>query len=113
MRDAGLITGSSKLVKEAESHTEKAKYADDGTAKNEELPFFDDLLFDSVMVDEAHDFRNSYKVGSYRNNLALLPSQVQADRAIDMQLKNNVIKARNDGRGCQIRWCQRSHSWPD
>ncbi|WP_029831783.1 SNF2-related protein, partial [Vibrio parahaemolyticus] len=106
MRDAGLIAGSSKLVKEAESHTEKAKnarfeakYADDGTAKNEELPYFEDLLFDSVMVDEAHDFRNSYKGGSYRNNLAFLPSQAQADRAIDMQLKNNVIKARNDGRG--------------
>ncbi|WP_170894593.1 hypothetical protein, partial [Vibrio sp. 2-2(9)] len=40
-----------------------------------------------------------YKGGSYRNNLAFLPSQAQADRAIDMQLKNNVIKARNDGRG--------------
>ncbi|HHX8374133.1 TPA: SNF2-related protein [Vibrio alginolyticus] len=106
MRDAGLIAGSSKLVKEAESHTDQAKnarfeakYADDGTAKNEELPYFEDLLFDSVMVDEAHDFRNSYKGGSYRNNLAFLPSQAQADRAIDMQLKNNVIKARNDGRG--------------
>ncbi|QFT40027.1 MULTISPECIES: SNF2-related protein [unclassified Vibrio] len=106
MKEAGLVAGSHKLVKEAESHRDKEKnarfenkYSDDGTAKNNELPYFEDLLFDSVMVDEAHDFRNSYKGGSYRNNLAFLPSQAQADRAIDMQVKNNVIKARNGGNG--------------
>lgn len=106
MKDAGLIAGSHKLVKEAENHRDKEKnarfenkYSDEGTAKNDTLPYFEDLLFDSVMVDEAHDFRNSYKGGSYRNNLAFLPSQAQANRAIDMQLKNNLVKARNDGNG--------------
>lgn len=106
MQDAGLIANSDKIIVKAESHREQekksrfeAKYSDDGTAKNESLPYFEDLLFDSVMVDEAHDFRNSYKGGSYRNNLAFLPNQAQADRAIDMQLKNNLIKARNDGNG--------------
>lgn len=106
MQDAGLIANSDKIIVKAESHREQekkarfeAKYSDDGTSKNETLPYFEDLLFDSVMVDEAHDFRNSYKGGSYRNNLAFLPNQAQADRAIDMQLKNNLIKARNDGNG--------------
>ncbi len=106
MQDAGLIANSDKIILKAESHREQekkarfeAKYSDDGTAKSEILPYFEDLLFDSVLVDEAHDFRNSYKGGSYRNNLAFLPNQAQADRAIDMQLKNNLIKARNDGNG--------------
>ena len=106
MKEAGLIAGSHKLVKDAQNHRDKEKnarfenkFSDDGTAKNETLPYFEDLLFDSVMVDEAHDFRNSYKGGSYRNNLAFLPSQAQANRAIDMQLKNNLVKARNDGNG--------------
>ncbi|UTZ44625.1 SNF2-related protein [Vibrio campbellii] len=106
MQDAGLIANSDKIIVKAESHREQekkarfeAKYSDDGTGKNETLPYFEDLLFDSVMVDEAHEFRNSYKGGSYRNNLAFLPNQAQADRAIDMQLKNNLIKARNDGNG--------------
>ncbi|HCG7330457.1 TPA: Eco57I restriction-modification methylase domain-containing protein [Vibrio parahaemolyticus] len=106
MQDAGLIANSDKIIVKAESHRDQekkarfdAKYSDDGTGKNDTLPYFEDLLFDSVMVDEAHDFRNSYKGGSYRNNLAFLPNQAQADRAIDMQLKNNLIKARNDGNG--------------
>lgn len=106
MVDAGLVAGSNKYAKEAKTYREaqknakfKAKHADDGTQKKETLPYFEDLLFDSVIVDEGHDFRNSFKMGGYGNRLAYLPNAAQADRALDMQMKNNHIKARNDGRG--------------
>ncbi|MGI3093886.1 SNF2-related protein [Vibrio diabolicus] len=106
MVDAGLVAGSNKYAKEAKTYREaqknakfKQKHSDDGTAKKETLPYFEDLLFDSVIVDEGHDFRNSYKMGGYGNRLAYLPNAAQANRALDMQIKNNHIKSRNDGRG--------------
>jgi hypothetical protein len=34
----------------------KQKYADEGTAKQDAYPYFEDMGFDSVMVDEAHCF---------------------------------------------------------
>lgn len=106
MVDAGLVAGSNKYAKEAKSYREaqknakfKAKHADDGTKKKQVLPYFEDLLFDSVIVDEGHDFRNSFKMGGYGNRLAYLPNAAQANRALDMQMKNNHIKSRNEGRG--------------
>ncbi|EGQ7810365.1 DEAD/DEAH box helicase family protein [Vibrio parahaemolyticus] len=106
MVDAGLVANSNKYVQMATKHREqaknsrfRAKYADEGTKKKNQLPYFEDLLFDSVMVDEGHDFRNSYKTGSFANRLAFMPNGAQADRALDMQIKNNFLKRRNSGRG--------------
>ncbi|HHY0551924.1 TPA: SNF2-related protein [Vibrio parahaemolyticus] len=106
MVGAGLVANSNKYVQIATKHREqaknskfRAKYADEGTKKKNELPYFEDLLFDSVMVDEGHDFRNSYKTGSFGNRLAFMPGGAQADRALDMQIKNNFLKRRNSGRG--------------
>jgi N12 class adenine-specific DNA methylase len=106
MVDAGLVAGSNKYAKEANTYREaqknakfEQKHADEGTKKKETLPFYEDLLFDSVIVDEGHDFRNSFKMGGYGNRLAYLPNSAQANRALDMQMKNNHIKSRNDGRG--------------
>lgn len=106
MVDAGLVAKSNKYVQVATKHREKeknnkfkAKYADEGTKKKNALPYYEDLLFDSVLVDEGHDFRNSYKTGSFGNRLAFMPGAAQADRALDMQIKNNYLKRRNNGRG--------------
>lgn len=106
MKEKGLISGSGRLVEMATNHREKTKnsnfekqFSNDGTNKNQVFPYFEELKFDNVMVDEAHDFRNSYKGGSYRNNLAYLPSQREAARAIDMQVKNDLIKRGNGGKG--------------
>ncbi|MEC6833043.1 SNF2-related protein [Photobacterium toruni] len=105
----GLLAGSDKYAQVAEKHREKeknnkfeAKYADDGLAKKDSLPNFESLLIDTVIVDEGHDFRNSYKTGSYGNRLAFLPSGTSAGRAVDMQVKNNYLKRQNNGRGCYM-----------
>ncbi len=106
MIEADLVAGKNEYVKRANNYREaqrnarfEATYADEGTEKKEELPFYEDLLFDNVIIDEGHDFRNSYKGGSYGNKLDYLPNAAQADRALDMQIKNNFLKARNDGKG--------------
>ena len=105
----GLVAGTDKYAVIAEKHREKeknnkfeAKYADDGLSKKSGLPFFESLLIDTVIVDEGHDFRNSYKTGSYGSRLSFLPSGKSAGRAIDMQVKNNYLKRKNKGRGCYM-----------
>lgn len=109
MVNNGLIAGSNKYVEIATKHREKeknnkfeAKYANQGGQKNEIFPYYEDLLIDTVIVDEGHDFRNSYKSGSFGNRLAFLPNTASADRALDMQIKNNYIKRQNNGRGCYM-----------
>lgn len=106
MVEAGLVAGSNKFVAIATKYREqakndrfKAKYSDAGGQKKNALPYFEDLFIDNVVVDEGHDFRNSYKIGSYGNRLQYLPSSATANRSLDMQLKNNYIKRRNNNRG--------------
>lgn len=107
MVSQGLVAGSNKLVAVAETHREKeknnrfeAKYADDGSTKKHALPYFEDLLIDSIITDEGHNYRNSYKTGSFGNRLAFMPNSATADIALDMQMKNNYVKRVNRDRGC-------------
>ncbi|ANU39504.1 SNF2-related protein [Vibrio scophthalmi] len=41
----------------------------------------------------------NWTVNGWRNRLAFMPSVAQADRALDMQIKNNYLKRKNSGRG--------------
>jgi hypothetical protein len=75
------------------------KYADEGTRKQDAYPYFEDMGFDSVMVDEAHYFKNSFKPGKESSRIAYLPTPDPSQRAIDMSLKLSHIRDMNAGRG--------------
>lgn len=78
------------------------KYADEGTAKKGELPYFEDMGFDSVIVDECHEFKNSYQAGEHTKDIAYLPTAPSAKRAVDMALKMNHLRDANNGRGSYL-----------
>jgi hypothetical protein len=75
------------------------KYSDEGTRKQDAYPYFEDMGFDSVMVDEAHYFKNSFKPGKESSRIAYLPTPDPSQRAIDMSLKLSHIREMNAGRG--------------
>jgi N12 class adenine-specific DNA methylase len=104
MVDAGMLGG--KYVADAKKHREslknakfKEKYADTGTKKAEDVPYFEDMGFDNVIIDEGHNYRNSYKAGREASKLAYLPTQASAQVSVDLSLKGQLIKEKNGGRG--------------
>lgn len=104
MVDAGMLGG--KYVAAAKKHREslknakfKEKYADTGTQKAEDVPYFEDMGFDNIIVDEGHNYRNSYKAGRESSKLAYLPTQASAQVSVDLAVKGQHIKAKNGGRG--------------
>lgn len=77
----------------------RAKAADTGTQKAEDFPYFEDMGFDSVIVDEGHNYRNSYAAGREAAALAYLPTGAQAKSAKDMAVKNAYLMKKYNGRG--------------
>lgn len=75
------------------------KYSDEGKKKQDAYPYFEDMGFDSVMVDEAHAHKNSFKPGKEASRIAYLPTPDPSQRAIDMSLKTAHIREMNGGRG--------------
>lgn len=74
--------------------------SDTGTKKEHEYPYFEDMNFDNVIVDEGHNYRNSYSAGLESSRLAYLPTAPVAQSARDMAVKNAYLMAKNNGRGC-------------
>ncbi|HIH8281364.1 TPA: hypothetical protein ACYTL8_004149 [Escherichia coli] len=74
--------------------------SDTGTRKEQEYPYFEDMNFDNVIVDEGHNYRNSYSAGRESARLAFLPTGAVAQSARDMAVKNAYLMAKNNGRGC-------------
>ena len=77
----------------------RAKASDTGTAKAQDFPYFEDMGFDSVIVDEGHNYRNSYSAGREAAALAYLPTGAQAKSARDMAIKNAYLMKKYNGRG--------------
>ncbi|STK05952.1 defense against restriction protein [Escherichia coli] len=46
--------------------------------------------FDSVIADEGHNYRNSYKNGREASQLAYLPTSAVAQSARDMAIKTRT-----------------------
>lgn len=78
----------------------RSQFGHEGTKKRGEYPYYEDCGFDSVMVDEAHRFKNSYKTGKDSQKLAYLPVVGKSsDRATDMAIKMSALRDANNGRG--------------
>ncbi len=75
------------------------RFLEDGGHKKGEYPYFEDMGFQSVIVDEAHAFKNSFKAGDKTANIAYLPNPAESQRAIDMAMKMAYLRDQNEGRG--------------
>ncbi|MEG5932526.1 SNF2-related protein [Enterobacter hormaechei] len=100
MADAGRVNLDGDKHSDAKRRNAiRAKAADTGTAKAEDFPYFEDMGFDSVIVDEGHNYRNSYAAGREAAALAYLPTGAQAKSAKDMAIKNAYLMKKYNGRG--------------
>lgn len=77
----------------------EARYSDEGSRKKQELPYLEDMGFDSIIVDEAHYFKNSLEPGEHSQGIAYLPTAPAAQIAIDMSIKSHYLRSLNNGRG--------------
>jgi len=96
--------GQKKVSYADAKHTDSLAqtYANEGTKKKGELPYFEDMGFTEVIVDEAHEFKNSYQAGENTKNIAYLPTAPSAKRALDMSMKMNFLRDSNNGRGAYL-----------
>ena len=104
MEAAGLRGG--KILATAKNHREamkKEKFAEKhsntGTTKAMDIPYWEDMGFDNLIIDEAHNYRNSYQAGRESSKLAYLPTQASAKMALDLAVKSSHMRAKNNGRG--------------
>lgn len=89
--------GSYDDAKKTERYQEK--FNDDGTQKKDAYPFYEDMGFDSVIVDEGHDYKNTYQAGGETQRLAYLPTPGPSKRSVDMAVKMDHLRGTNDGAG--------------
>lgn len=99
--DVDLGKGRDKLsYKDAVRKTSlQQRFLEDGGHKKGEFPYYEDMGFKSVIVDEAHSFKNSFKAGDNTGDIAYLPTPAESQRAIDMAMKMAYLRDQNDGRG--------------
>lgn len=90
--------GKSYAEAKAEERAQN-QFADDGTRKKDELPYFEDMGFDRVIVDEFHFFKNSFGVGEDAAKLAYLPNPASSQRARDMAMKAAWLRGKYNGKG--------------
>jgi len=99
-----------KTLKDAEKN-DKVSYGDAVKAerlegdlsnigdKKDQLPYLEDLGFTDIITDESHAFKNSFAGGEKTSSLAFVSQINPSQRGLDMQLKADVIREMNGGRG--------------
>ena len=77
----------------------EARFSNEGRAKKKELPYLEDMGFDSIITDESHFFKNSLEAGKNSQGIAYVPSPRVSNIAMDMAMKSHYIRSKNNGRG--------------
>ena len=98
-QDSGKKKKKSSWAKISKEQRLKQQYADEGTTKTESFPYYEDMAFDSVIVDEAHNYKNIYSPGREAGRIAYLSTGTVADKATDMAIKMAHLRQKNSGRG--------------
>jgi SNF2 family DNA or RNA helicase len=113
MRDAAMAEGwtgvdGPKAGKKVSYDEDVAKvkleqqFSDDGTTKKGELPYFEDLGFTDIIIDECHEFKNNMLGGEHYQQVAYLPTATPAKRALDMTMKMAYMRDSHNGRGAYM-----------
>ncbi len=77
-------------------------FASDGTKKKGELPFYEDMGFTDVIVDEGHNFKNCAKGGDKTSGIAYISNPTVAKRGVDMSMKMSYLRDTQNGRGAYM-----------
>ena len=97
MLGEGGTKGSYSEAKKSEKYQEM--YSREGSKKKNQFPYFEQMGFDSVIVDEGHEFKNAFEANSQTARLAYLPTSPASKRSIDMAAKMAYLREHNAGRG--------------
>ena len=76
-----------------------AQFSDTGKEKKAQLPFIEDMGFDSIITDESHNYKNSMSDPKVASGVEGLPSPVPSQIAVDMNIKSYYIKQNHNGQG--------------
>lgn len=100
-KQTDVLIGGKKSYNDAKKEDRlRGQFSDEGGVKKDEYPYFEDMGFDRVIVDEAHQFRNSYQIqDGDTQKLAYLPNAAISQRATDMAMKTAYLRDRYDGKG--------------
>jgi hypothetical protein len=79
-----------------------AKLVQEGSDKEYDYPFFEDMHFDTVIVDEGHNYRNSQEAGNLSRQLVFLSAGNEAKVAADMRQKMQYLGRKHNGRGAVL-----------
>ncbi|MGI9212290.1 MAG: SNF2-related protein [Methylococcaceae bacterium] len=93
------FSASNDKAKDERANSSKASLADRLSAKTGSAPFLEDMGIDSIVIDEAHNFKNSAEVSEFKGAkyLSLSPA---SNRGMDAQAKCWYIRRispTNDG----------------
>jgi len=80
----------------------QSKYHANQTTKSGEYPFWEDMRFDKLIIDEAHNYRNAFKAGRRANEIAYLPTGGVAKSAADLAIKSSYLREQNGGKGIHM-----------
>jgi N12 class adenine-specific DNA methylase len=69
------------------------------TKRKEELPYWEDLGFSSVIIDESHTYKNSFKGSSGLADVEFMPKYDSAAGAMTATAKMHYTRKTNNGRG--------------
>lgn len=99
--DAYLLAEEDAMKKRANiAAASKQGNVKDTGAKSGALPYFEDMGIDSLVLDEAHNFKNSKMTSSEFKGAKYLADPAKSQRGMDMQAKAWYVRglsARNDG----------------
>lgn len=97
--DKAMATGKKSYKEDKELLNLQSRFSDEGTQKKGELPYLEDMGFDSIITDESHFFKNSLEAGKTSQGVAYMPTAPTAQIAVDMAMKSHYIRSRTGGRG--------------
>ncbi|MCC8379123.1 N-6 DNA methylase [Xenorhabdus sp. PB30.3] len=98
--EAGRVNLDGQKHKDAQKKNRiLADGSNTGSQKKQDYPYFEDMGFDNAIIDEGHNYRNSYSAGREASMLAYLPTSALAKSARDMAVKNAYLMKNNNGRG--------------
>lgn len=96
---AGEKVNEGSYAQQQQQATLENRFYEEGTKKKGELPYFEDMGFDRVLVDEAHHYKASFQIKEGMDKLAYLPNPAESQRAQDMALKLSHVRDANGGKG--------------
>lgn len=99
---AGASIGKDGYKQAKQTEQFQSKYHANQTTKSGEFPFWEDMRFDKLIIDEAHNYRNAFKAGRRANEIAYLPTGGVAKSAADLAIKSSYLRENNGGKGVHM-----------